>query len=182
MGMTNAFLVGDRVFLRGIQTEDATDAYLSWLNDPEITKGLVSGTHPTTRRELHEYIDAAVRNPNTVMFAVCDREEDLHIGNIKIDSFDWSSRVAELGILIGDQRYWGKGIGSEACQLVLRYAFDTLNLRKVELCVFSNNPAAMKLYEKLGFKLEGTLRQHVFRNGSYWDKHYMGIFKEELNQ
>lgn len=178
--MHNAFIAGERAYLRGIQPEDATDDYLSWLNHPDIMQGLVSGTRPTTRRELLDYIETTVDNPNSVMFAICDRENDRHIGNIKIDSFDWISRVGEMGILIGNRDYWGKGIGQEACTLLLTYAFETLNLRKVELCVFSNNPGARRLYEKIGFQLEGTLREHVFRNGEYADKHYMGIFQHEF--
>lgn len=179
--MHNAFLTGERIYLRGIQPEDATDEYLSWLNSPEIMRGLVSGTRPTTRPELIDYIEQTVKNPNSVMFAVCDKANEAHIGNIKIDSFDWISRVGEMGILIGNADYWGKGIGQEACSLLLKYAFNTLNLRKVELCVFSNNPGAIRLYEKIGFQLEGTLREHVFRNGAFADKHYMGIFSHEFN-
>ena len=114
------------------------------------------------------------------MFAICDKVNDVHIGNIKLDNFDWVNRTCELGLLLGDRTYWGKGIGTEVMRLTLAYAFNQLNLRKVLLAVYANNPAAIKLYEKVGFKNEGCLRSQIFVKGEYIDKHYMGIFSNEL--
>lgn len=114
------------------------------------------------------------------MFAICDKTNDLHIGNIKVDNFDWVSRTCELGVLLGDRTYWGKGIGTEVMQLTLHYAFEQLNIRKVMLAVYANNPAAIKLYEKVGFVQEGCLRQQIHYKGEYIDKYYMGIFSNEL--
>lgn len=175
-----SFLNGKSIYLRGIDISDATENYLSWLNDEEITKGLLTGYYPSTMGDLRKFIESINQNPNAVMFAICDRETNKHIGNIKIDRFDWISRTCELGILIGDKNYWGKGVGKEACSLVIQYAFHKINFRKVLLTVYNNNPAAIKLYQKLGFVMEGTLRKHIFVEGEYIDKHFMGLFKEEF--
>ncbi|MEN9640015.1 MAG: hypothetical protein RLZZ262_1884 [Bacteroidota bacterium] len=174
------FLVGDKIYLRAIAKSDVNQNYLNWLNDKETTRGLASGLFPSTLVELDQFVERAIQSKDVVMFAICDKTNDQHIGNIKIDHFDWVSRTCELGLLIGDKNYWGKGIGQEACKLTLSYAFQTLNIRKVMLAVYANNPAAIGLYNKLGFKLEGTLRQHVFDDGQYYDKHFMGLFEEEL--
>lgn len=176
----NAFLEGDQIYLRALEVSDATEAYLSWLNDPETTRGLMSGAYPSNLEDLRRYVETVTTSKDAVMFAVCDKSSDEHIGNIKIDRFDWSSRTCELGILLGSKDHRGKGIGTEVCRLVLQYAFERLNIRKVLLAVYANNPAAIRTYEKLGFVMEGTLRQHVWVEGSYVDKHFMGIFKEEL--
>ncbi|MFM7309321.1 MAG: GNAT family N-acetyltransferase [Flavobacteriales bacterium] len=174
------FLEGQRVFLRALSSGDVGDRYLSWLNDEETTRGLASGIFPTTLAELNEFVQRSTANRNIVMLAICDQSNGLHIGNIKLDQFDWVSRTCELGILIGDKNYWGKGIGHEVCSLVLNYAFEDLNIRKVSLAVYANNPAAIKLYHKLGFQEEGRLRKHIFEGGTYHDKYFMGLFKEEL--
>lgn len=170
------FLRGDKLYLRSITAEDASDRYLSWINDPEVTKGLVTGTHPSEMSALRAYIQQCIEQRDTIMLAICAQENDLHIGNIKLDRFDHVARTAELGIMIGDADYWGKGYGSEACKLVLEYARAGLNLRKVSLTVFSNNPAAIKLYEKLGFEREGTLKKHIYADGDYHDKVWMSYF------
>lgn len=174
------FLEGDKIYLRAIAKSDVNQNYLNWLNDKDTTRGLASGLFPSTLMELEQFVERAIHNKDVVMFAICDKTNDQHIGNIKIDHFDWVSRTCELGLLIGDKNYWGKGIGFEACHLTLSYAFQTLNIRKVILAVYENNPAAIGLYKKLGFQLEGSLRQHVYDDGQYYDKHFMGLFAEEL--
>lgn len=174
------FISGQRVYLRAISVDDATEEYLSWLNDEETTKGLASGLYPSTIEELKTFISGIVGNKRAVMFAICDIENNVHIGNIKLDNFDWVSRTCELGLLIGNKNYWGKGIGYEVCKLAIEYAFNDLNIRKVLLAVYENNPAAIALYTKLGFVREGALRKHIFEGGHYYDKILMGLFREEL--
>lgn len=174
------FLQGDKIYLRAITLNDVTDDYLSWLNDEETTRGLASGVFPSNIEELRKFVEGIIANKNAVMLAICDITNDKHIGNIKLDQFDWVSRTCELGLLIGDKTSWGKGIGYEVCKLTLAYAFSDLNIRKVSLAVYANNPAAIRLYEKLGFVREGQLRKHIFEGGEYHDKYYMGIFREEL--
>ncbi len=172
----NYFLRSEKLYLRSISLEDVTQRYLNWVNHPTVTKGLVTGTYPSELSALRNYVQGCIESQSTIMFAICTTEDDLHIGNIKLDQFDHLARTAELGIMIGDADYWGKGYGSDACQLVLDYARDTLNLRKVSLTVFSNNPAAIRLYEKLGFEREGTLKNHIFADGNYHDKVWMSFF------
>lgn len=175
--MTSKYLPGDKIYLRGITLADANDNYCNWLNDKEVTKGLASGHKPATKEDVEQYIKNVLNDPGKIMFAICSSDNNLHIGNIKIDNFDYIAGTCELGVLIGDKNYWGKGVGTEACNLVLRYAFNTLNLRKVTLSVYGNNPAAIALYEKIGFQKEGNLKNHVFIDGEYHDKIYMSIFK-----
>jgi RimJ/RimL family protein N-acetyltransferase len=176
----NRFIEGNTVYLRAIEISDANERYLSWLNDEEVTKGLASGLYPSTLDDLKKFIQQITSSRNAVMFAICDKENEQHIGNIKLDNFDWVNRTCELGLLLGDRSYWGKGIGTQVMQLTLRYAFDQLNMRKVILAVYANNPGAIKLYEKVGFKTEGCLRAQIFSKGEYIDKYYMGIFSNEL--
>jgi [ribosomal protein S5]-alanine N-acetyltransferase len=172
----SAFLEGSQIYLRGISSQDASEHYLGWLHDAETTKGLASGRFPTTIDQLREYILNVVNNPNAVMFAICDAVTGNHLGNIKIDQFDWVSSTCELGLLIGDKKSWGKGVGTEACQLSISYAFEKLNMRKVSLTVYANNPNAIALYEKIGFKHEGRLKDHVYEGGTFHDKLWMSIF------
>lgn len=178
--MSNAFIKGDTVYLRSIEMSDVGPRYLSWLNDEEVTRGLASGAFPSDLSSLTHYVEHIINSKNAVMFAICDKSNELHIGNIKLDNFDWINRTCELGLLLGDRNYWGKGIGTEVMRLCLHYAFLQLNFRKVVLAVYANNPAAIKLYEKIGFQREGTLRQQILYKGEYIDKYFMGIFSHEL--
>jgi RimJ/RimL family protein N-acetyltransferase len=171
-----AFLKGKQIYLRKIKKSDAGPQYLSWINDADVTRGIYTGQYPTSMKDLKDYVNASTKSTSSAFFAICDNRNDLHIGNIKLESFDHASRTCGLGLIIGNKSYWGKGVGSEACELVIRYAFDRLNFRKITLIVFSNNTAAFNLYKKMGFVVEGVLKQHIFSDGKYVDKIFMSLF------
>lgn len=175
----SGFIQGETIYLRAISADDATAEYLAWINDPETTRGLVAGNFPTNLAALRKYIESVSQSPDAVMLAICDKVNDRHIGNVKIDRFDWISGTCELGILIGSKDHRGKGIGTEVCRLVTDYAFGKLNLRKVLLAVYANNPGAIRAYEKAGFEEEGRLKNHVFADGAFTDKIFMSIFRKQ---
>jgi spore coat polysaccharide biosynthesis protein SpsF len=164
------FLVGERIYLRKVVPEDATQQYLRWINDSRVTRYLESGRRPTSLDELHTFITSTQSQPNLIFLAIIDSQTDKHIGNIKLDKINSIHQVAELGIMIGEPDYWGKGYGSEAIQLVIDYAFRTLNLRKITLGVLSGNRNAYKCYVKLGFEREATVRDQFFADGTYHDQ------------
>ena len=172
------YLNGQRISLRFLTIEDVNDNYLSWLQDDEVMQGIATSNY--TIDKLIEYVKPRLTNAQVAFFAIIDNETKKHIGNVKIDFHDEKANVSELGLLIGDKDFWGKGIGYEACKLAINYGFEEMKLRKIYLAVYESNPKAKKLYEKLGFKIEGILRKHVYANGGFQDKYLMGIFKEEL--
>ncbi|MDX1907980.1 MAG: GNAT family protein [Bacteroidia bacterium] len=173
------FLRGTHLGLRAIEPDDASEAYLSWLNDEETTRGLESGKYPTTLPDLRRYLEQVAADPHTVMLAMIEQASGRHVGNIKLHNFNWLNRTGEIGLLIGDKTAWGKGYGAESCQLVLAYGFNRLNLHKIWLAVYANNPAAIRLYEKIGFVHEGRQREQVFSDGVYVDKLFMGMLAHE---
>ena len=110
---------------------------------------------------------------------VRDGNDWRHAGNIGFMHLDWTARCAEFGIFIGDTSLWDKGYGTEAVNLLLVHGFQTLNLNRIYLRVFSTNLRALRSYEKTGFVLEGTLRQAVYRHGQFIDVHIMSVLRPE---
>jgi RimJ/RimL family protein N-acetyltransferase len=92
---------------------------------------------------------------------------------------EWSRAEAEVGIGIGDRESWGKGFGTDAMRVIMRYAFCELNLQRITLQVFDYNARAIRSYEKVGFTHEGRTRKAIFRDGSRADIVTMGILREE---
>jgi RimJ/RimL family protein N-acetyltransferase len=80
-------------------------------------------------------------------------------------------------IAVKDQ--WNKGFGTEATKLFVAYGFETLNLNRIELRVYEYNARAIRVYEKVGFKHEGSLREDHYRQGRYWNTHVMSILRSE---
>ncbi len=101
------------------------------------------------------------------------------IGEIDLSGINWASGESIVGIGIGDRNDWGKGYGTDAMRVILRFAFEELNLHRVFLNTFEYNPRALRAYEKCGFKHEGRVRGMLNRDGKRWDVIYMGILREE---
>jgi RimJ/RimL family protein N-acetyltransferase len=176
--MRRPFLVGDRVYLRALEPEDLAGPYVEWMNDYEVTRFLETGMFPVTTAALQRYLEATAA-PTSVLLAIVEKSSGRHVGNIKLGPVHALHRRADLGIMLGDKRSWGRGYGREAVDLLLAYAFDRLNLNKVTLGLYADHEAALRLYEGAGFKIEGTQRQQLFRDGAYRDRHVMGILREE---
>ena len=176
------FLTGREVYLRPLELADAEGPYLEWINEYEVTRFMETGVFPTTAEGLRRYVESVTASPATVMLAIVERETGLHIGNIKLGPIRWIHRRADMGIMLGDRTRWGRGYGREAVALILGYAFEWLNLNKVTLGVDTDNVAAVRIYESLGFKIEGTQRRHLFRDGAYRDNHVMGFLQEDYRR
>ena len=85
---------------------------------------------------------------NDVLFGIVVRETDRLIGSIGLNQIDFRYRSASLGMMMGEKSMWGKGYGTEATRLVVRYAFEELHLNRVQLHVYEYNLRGMRVYEK----------------------------------
>jgi RimJ/RimL family protein N-acetyltransferase len=112
-------------------------------------------------------------------FQVRRLEDDRLLGFVELGELDWTNSEAWVGIGLGERDAWGRGYGTDAMRLMLRYAFTELNLHRVSLNVFSYNPRAIRSYEKAGFRVEGCIRQAMQREGRRWDYVYMGLLRSE---
>lgn len=174
-----SFLKGEKISLRSLKKEDLHGPYFDWLNDQDVTRFMESGKFPNSEENMMNFYNNIVNSRDNILLAIVTNHENKHIGNIKLGSINWIHRRAEIGIMIGDKTEQGKGYAAEAIKLLLDHAFSKLNLRKIILGVISENTAAVKLYQKIGFKTEGTAREEMYYDGKYHDMIYMGILKCE---
>lgn len=179
LATNSEFVQGSRVYLRPLEREDLNARYLSWLNDPEVTRYMETGTFPTTARDLEKFYDEVTGTRNQVILAVADKKSGQHIGNVKLGPIHWIHRCATFGIMIGDKKFWGRGVGLEATRLMVEYGFDRLNLQRIDLGVFAEHDAAVRCYEKAGFKVEGRMRESLFQDGKYVDRLWMALLRSE---
>jgi RimJ/RimL family protein N-acetyltransferase len=119
---------------------------------------------------------------HTLAIDACFSDSWELIGSCGFHNFDWRSRAAEVGIFIGDKSCWNKGYGTEVMRLLLQHGFNTLNLNRIALDVYSNNLRAIRAYEKAGFILEGLKRQAIFKNGIYLDVLVMSVLRSDWKE
>lgn len=170
-----------RVYLRALEISDV-DKLVKWRNDLEVTNSLGGNTfYVSSLRETEWVKNAILNDERNIKLAICLFENNQHIGNINLTSINWINRAAEYSIMIGAKDHWGKGYGNEASYLILKYAFEEVNLHRIYLTVREDNSKAINLYRKIGFKEEGILRESVFKNNKYVNMIFMSILKHEFN-
>lgn len=171
----NGFLKGEQIYLRILEEFDVNDHYVKWLNDYEVTKFTESRFKPHTIESLKSEIGSMINN-NNITFAIVEKEKNKHIGNIKLGNINWIHRYAEIGLIIGEKDYWGKGIAREAIGLVVDYAFKGINLRKLNAGIYINNVGSIKAFQKCGFKQAFIEKEKYFFEGKYIDSITLEIF------
>jgi RimJ/RimL family protein N-acetyltransferase len=119
------------------------------------------------------------RSENDFIFGVRRCADELLIGLAGLDGISWTNGTAYLSIGIAEEGHRRQGYGREAMALLLRFAFDELNLHRLSLTVFAYNQAAIALYEGLGFVREGVFREHLHRDGQRHDMILYGILRHE---
>jgi diamine N-acetyltransferase len=175
--MNNPFLIGSGVYLRPLDRADAPEL-VRWLNDPAVTRTLLL-SHPLMLAEEHSYLDRLAQNRDDVGLGIVVRESERFIGATGLHHVDWKARSACFGIVIGVKEEWGKGHGREATGLMLRHAFETMNLHRVWLHVVASHEPGWRAYERAGFRREGLLRDAFYREGRYHDMLAMAILRPE---
>lgn len=175
------FIFGSSVDLCVMDKKIHLKKCLEWINNPIITKYLGTGITPIYRHLEEKWFDDQGKDNSNNIFAI-HTKEGKYIGNVGIHSIDWIHRRGLLGIIIGDKEEWGNGYAQEAESLIIKYAFQNLNLHKICAEIFENNIASQKAAFKNGFKTEGNFKQHLFLDGKYCNSIFVAILKEEWKQ
>jgi RimJ/RimL family protein N-acetyltransferase len=168
--------------LRNIDLKNA-GKIAEWKSDPILSKKILSIYKETSIEEAEDWIKKNSADKNQVLLGIYLLENDHYvlIGVARLMFIDFMNKNSELGIYIGDQNYYGFGYGETSLKLLLSLAFENLNLNKVFLKVSAENKNAIKLYEKVGFVTEGTLKSHHFCDEKYIDLKIMSIFNNKIN-
>jgi len=175
-------LKGELVRLCAVDAEELARAYTVWNRDSELARLFDSGAarlHST--KGIKEFIEKEIEeeSPAHHLFTIRALDDNRLLGDINLDVINWGARDSFVGIGIYNRADWGKGYGTDAMKVILRFAFTEINLRRVTLTVFEYNPRAIRCYEKAGFQHEGRVRGALLRDGKRWDNLYMGILQED---
>jgi len=173
-------LEGKLVRLRAMEEKDLP-FFHKWMNDPEITQYLLKYL-PFSLKDEQEWFDKARNDPSRVHFAIEDRKSGKTIGHCALVHIHPANRNAEFAISIGEKTRWNKGAGTEAARLLFSYAFDTLNLHRINSGAADFNPRSIRMHEKLGFKKEGLQRERLYRRGKYCGLIGFGLLRDEFKR
>ncbi len=178
--MQNPFIVGERIYLRPLEPGQDNHLYATWMNDEEIRRYF--SIYPTSDTRGKERLELLYKDGKHIIFGVALNENNRLIGLVGLKDINYINQSAEFYVIIGDRSGWGKGYGTEATKLMVRYGFMELNLNRIQTQDMEENIGGWRADEKAGFKYEGTLREVILRSGKYNDVRVYSLLKSEYAQ
>lgn len=175
-------LFGKSIMLREYKREDI-DHMRKWVNDPQVVDNLSDiFLAPHTLEETEAFLNSILKGErkDNFSFVIANKEAETYIGQIDLLNVDWKNRSTEIGIVIGEAENRGRGIGSEALQVLQEFVFNRLNMNRLQIKVHSYNTRAHNCYLKSGFKEEGRMRQSFYIHGTYYDTIILSLLKSEF--
>lgn len=167
--MDHPFLIGETIYLRGLEPGDIDGPYAEWLNDQESDFYTGHAIWPNSSTKMRGFLERVCSSKNDLVLAIVDRKTDRHIGNVGLHNIDWVNRNCKMAILVGEKSMRGGGRGTEAVKMVCDHAFQRLNLHRIYLGVREDNVPAVRAYIKAGFTEEGRMVQSLFSRGQFYD-------------
>jgi len=177
--------IGPTIQLQPFRDADV-DRLIGWIPSAEflLRWGGSGYTFPLDAKQIKEHLaKASGEKPKHLVFRAVDKKTGSVIGHGEILAIDRANRSAVLGrILVGDPEARSKGTGRQIVRQLVRIAFQDLSLHRVSLRVYDFNEAAIRCYEKAGFKREGLQRDVHRMGGQYWSVYTMSILQEEWRE
>jgi RimJ/RimL family protein N-acetyltransferase len=170
---------GKELTLRAIERNDLPTLQ-AWANDP-ITQDGIGEIHFPSSMDFHETWFSGLKSDRLNQRFVVETPEGAIIGLSSIINIDWRNRHAWHGLIIGDSSHRGKGYGVDAIMATMRYAFDELNLIRLDGSMIEYNTQSIAAYcgPKLGWREEGRKRNYFYRKGRFWDQVIVGVTRED---
>lgn len=171
----NRFLEQDDAFLRPVEKEDV-EFLRDLVQHPEVRNTIGRLPRPVNLAQEEDYLEEMAEDDSTAYFLVVFQGE--RAGTISLHGVQDDYRRGEFGISI-DPKYHNRGIGTKAVKMMLKYAFETLNMHKVRGGYLEHNPASRRVMEKAGFQEEGTERDYKYVDGEWKNVIWMSILEDE---
>jgi RimJ/RimL family protein N-acetyltransferase len=170
----------NRIILRPMEREDIP-LKVKWLNNPIVRETLLLPV-PVSIAQMERWFEKVIQDPTREDFILVYKETKEAIGFAGYINIDRFNSKAEPFIAIGEEKYWGKGLGTEIIRKLLDFGFNEMGFNRQYGFMLDNNPGALKMDLKAGFKNEGLLKQDVMIHGEFHDRIMLGITKEDFNE
>ena len=170
-------IYGKKVILRAMEERDCELA-CEMFNDPEIEKLVTGWAFPLSAFAQDQWFRNHTTDPNQQHYVIETMEGET-IGTVSLLDIDWKNRKAGVGVKIATSQNRGNGYGTDALMAILRYAFDELNLHRIDSSWLSYNKRSEAMQRNCGFREEGIRREYLFKDGAYHDLVIAGILEQE---
>lgn len=165
------------ICLRSLTESDLQGNWYKWFNDTEVTKFQNKGVVPNTIEKQRDYYEYLKKSHEDIVLAIIHDKDDIHIGNIGLHKIDYIHRHADVGIVLGERKYWNRGYATKCIEAIKNYSFKTLNLHRLTAHTMKDNKPSYNAFLKAGFKEEGIMSEFFYKNGKYLDMIVVGCVR-----
>lgn len=169
----------ERIYLRALEPDDYKTS-IKWRKDDRIWDMLGGPKYFVSEAYEKKWVEDTIFNSRDVKLAICLIENDKYIGNVYMTNIDEINRSCHSHVLIGDKDYWGKGYVREALTKAIEYMFNERNIHRIQANVLESNVQSLKMHEKCGYKVDGLLREAVFKGGKYQNQYVLSLLRDDF--
>lgn len=173
---------GEKVYLKAIEPDDL-DALMNWRNIPEFRKHFREYKEINSVMQKKWFETTVLNDSRTIMFSVFDSTTNELLGCCGLCYINWIHRYADLSLYIGYEQSYidDRGFAEDACKLLLHYGFNELNLHKIWSELYEFDVRKIQLYKKLGFSVDGVLRDNYFFDAKWWNSIIYSMLSTEFS-
>lgn len=173
-------LYGTKCTLIPFKEEHICECYINWLNDSEVNRFLEVRHNHQTYDSVLTFVRSFYGDDEKYMWGIYSNDPHKLIGTTTLHSIDRNHNCGEIGLLIGEKVYWGKGASTEVIELLLEFAFEILKLHRLTGGTYAPNRGMNFTFKTLGFAREGVLRKALaITPGEYVDGYRWGVLADE---
>lgn len=175
-------LTGNQIILENVAHQDL-DKLRTWRNNPEYRKYFREYRELNADNQEKWYQSKVLNDPNTIMFSIKDKYTRELLGCCGLCYINWVHRYADLSLYIGWENSYidNRGFAEDSCRVLFQYAFQELNLNKIWTEIYEFDEKKLALYQTLGFKIDGVLREQYFYDGKWWSSNMLSLLRSEWN-
>lgn len=177
MVIDNPIWANEEVNLRSISHWDVGPAYLSWMKDSDVTRYTEQRFHEHSIDSLKNYVNSMNESDVDLLLGIF--VGNLHIGNVKLGAINEFHKTAEIGFILGDKEYWGRGVATVAVGAMVKFGFDALGLIKIYAGYYQQNIGSAKVLAKCGFEIEGVRKQQAQTGDQRTDVVLVGLMSSK---
>ena len=165
---SNYYIFSKKVFLRPIMRKDVEGDWWKWLNNRKVTQLMDKGYKRNTKQKQLEYFKRIRDSNKDLLFAICLNSKK-HIGCVGLHQINFNKGKAQFGIIIGNTRYHGRGIGKSVWSEIIKFGFKKLELKTISTMIVKENKASIKIAKSLGFKIKKILKKFIKKKDKEYD-------------
>ena len=167
-----------RIYLRALEPDDYKVS-IKWRKDDDIWNMLGGTKYYVSEAYEKSWVEKAIFDTKELRLAICLKESNKYIGNVYMTDINMINRSCHSHILIGERDFWGKGYACEALRLAINYMFKERNINRIQANILESNIASLKMHKKCGYKIEGLLREAVYKAGKYHNQYVLSLLRDE---